>query len=754
MKELKSRSARFWSNLINFLSGLIIGFTVCSQLTTFRHHWRESHFCSSNNNQLDVSQQFEDKNAILSQLIAEIQKNNADKNLVLIGVMTAQKYLDSRALAIYKSWAQDLKGRVIFFSSSSSRYDLNKATNFNHILKLRSSYGLPLVSLPTVDDSYPPQKKSFLMFKFMSDHFIDKFEFFMRADDDVYVNAERLERFLRSVNSSKPQFIGQAGVGNKEEFGQLSLESNQNFCMGGPGVVMSQTTLRLFSQNIKYCLKHLYSTHEDVEIGRCVRLSVGIPCTWSYEMQNLFHHNSSHESSFKNGLIASKEMSRALTIHPIKSPPNMKRLHLFFKNDEHQKARHELNVLLRTLRTDFNWSQNMIQEYKRFSGLGQPIDFESLTKKYSSISWDFISHNIYSSTNINPKRHVESHIMRSLDTNIRDIMSSINSRSKQKGRIMEFKNLYYGYIRLNPLVGTEFILDLLLVYKRLKGRKLTLPVRRHTYAVQTFSQSKIREVMGSEWSRVVNIVVPLSGRVEAFKRFVDNFKQVLTEDKYLSLAVVLFPDTQSVENLSQVNAILNRMQDSGLAVKVAQMGGFFSRAAALQRGSAMFDPNDLLLFLDVDMQFSAQVIGRVRLNTIHRKQMYFPIVFSQYSPQFVPKESNQDLSETSGYWRQFGFGIVSLFNSDLQLIGGFNVSIHGWGMEDVNLYDRVIRSNLTIFRAIDPDLVHIYHDIHCNPSLSRVQYEMCLGTKLTSLGSVSQLALRLKTGSVVTPDLL
>ena len=82
---------------------------------------------------------------------------------------------------------------------------------------------LPLVALPDVDDAYPPQKKSFLMLKYMYDHFIDDFEWFMRADDDVFVRGDRLEEFLRSLNSSKPLFIGQAGMGNKEEFGMLSL---------------------------------------------------------------------------------------------------------------------------------------------------------------------------------------------------------------------------------------------------------------------------------------------------------------------------------------------------------------------------------------------------------------------------------------------------------------------------------------------------------------------------------------------------
>jgi len=215
---------------------------------------------------------------------------------------------------------------------------------------------------------------------------------------------------------------------------------------------------------------------------------------------------------------------------------------------------------------------------------------------------------------------------------------------------------------------------------------------------------------------------------------------VQTKDKYISLAVVLFPD--SAQSLNQTNAILNEVQKSGIDVRVGQLGGFFSRAAALQRGSAMFSKDSLLLFLDVDMHFTDEVIARVRLNTIQTKQIYFPIIFSQYSPQFSTQNNlnNRDIYEDRGYWRQFGFGILSIYNCDLQTVGGFNVSIHGWGMEDVNLYDRIIQSSFTIFRSIDHQLVHIYHDIHCDHSLTSIQYEMCLGTKLTSLGSVPQLA--------------
>lgn len=194
------------------------------------------------------------------------------ESLLFVGVMTANRYLATRAAAVHGTWAQRIPGRVVFYSSETS-------------VQPPGMDDLPLVRLPTVDDSYPPQKKSFLMLQHMWDNYGDAYEWFMRADDDVYVRPDRLAALLRSVDSRKPVFIGQAGRGNQEEFGLLSLEYDENFCMGGPGVIMSRETLSRVVPHIKHCLKNLFTTHEDVELGRCVQKYAGVSCTWSYEVR-------------------------------------------------------------------------------------------------------------------------------------------------------------------------------------------------------------------------------------------------------------------------------------------------------------------------------------------------------------------------------------------------------------------------------------------------------------------------------------
>ena len=68
----------------------------------------------------------------------------------------------------------------------------------------------------------------------------------------------------------------------------------------------------------------------------------------------------------------------------------------------------------------------------------------------------------------------------------------INENARQRGRTIDFKDILYGYSRLNPLHGADYVLDLLLVYRKHKGRKMTVPVRRHAYLQQTFSDIQFR----------------------------------------------------------------------------------------------------------------------------------------------------------------------------------------------------------------------------------------------------------------------
>ncbi len=78
--------------------------------------------------------------------------------------------------------------------------------------------------------------------------------------------------------------------------------------------------------------------------------------------------------------------------------------------------------------------------------------------------------------------------------------------------------------------------------------------------------------------------------------------------------------------------------------------------------------------------------------------------FSQYDPKIVypggpPEDSAFVFTKKSGFWRDYGFGITCIFKSDLLKTGGFDTSIQGWGLEDVDLFMKVVNSSLKVFRS-------------------------------------------------------
>lgn len=103
------------------------------------------------------------------------------------------------------------------------------------------------------------------------------------------------------------------------------------------------------------------------------------------------------------------------------------------------------------------------------------------------LEWEFISKNIYSHRDLNPRKRISTALKEGLNDVVREIMEVVNSYSKQRGRVIDFKEILYGYWRLDPVHGVDLILDMLLVYRKYRGHKMTVQVRRHSYVQQTFT---------------------------------------------------------------------------------------------------------------------------------------------------------------------------------------------------------------------------------------------------------------------------
>ena len=654
---------------------------------------------------------------------------------LVVGVMTAGPYLNNRACSVWRTWGQDVLqagGEIRFFVGEK--------------VQGGEWCGLPLVALEGVrDGDYPPQRKSFLMLAWLARHLGDRTRWILRSDDDVYVKVPQLLEFLAPLDHREPLYIGQAGRGRGVEEGKLGLGWHHNFCMGGPGVLLSSEALRLTAPLLPTCLASLVTQHEDVELGRCVTRATGQTCTWAYDMQTKFYHSTSAEeergSEVVPNTVAERTLDHAITIHPLKRRGNMEGLALRMAARKH---------------TAF---QTEVLKAKRLASLIQaedPVDLGSAAmSELATISgsWDLIlSHQLYSLGAGGAKRKVPAHLAEGVTRAVSHVLDVINKEASAKGRIIEFRDLFYAYVKYDPQHGITYILDLLLLYKRFKGSKMTVKVRRHVYLRQALLPAVLRVEEGDETTPpsipalvsgdgqlakskdnrpFVHLLVPIAGaaKLEVLARFLNNYeREVLQQLQPASLVMVVFAEAEDdpVERAVREGMESLEINYPGYSFDVVTLRAPFSRAVGLMAGVAERKDTDLLLLLDIDIKFTAAAFSTIRMFTKAGSSVFFPIVFSQFK-------------DNGGYWRDFGFGIVSVYKSDLLAVKGLNTNIAGWGKEDVDLYDRFLNSNLTVERAVAPELVHLYHPVSCSKDLASDQAGMCATSRASTFMSLPAL---------------
>ena len=118
-------------------------------------------------------------------------------------------------------------------------------------------------------------------------------------------------------------------MGTPSELGKIGLAPDENFCMGGPGIIIARETLARFTPHIKKCLKSFRSYHEDVELGRCVHKFANTSCTWSYEMQHILYNHPNKTTGYMAANLVSTDILRAASLHSIKDTRVFTRLHNF-----------------------------------------------------------------------------------------------------------------------------------------------------------------------------------------------------------------------------------------------------------------------------------------------------------------------------------------------------------------------------------------------------------------------------------------
>lgn len=352
---------------------------------------------------------------------------------------------------------------------------------------------------------------------------------------------------------------------------------------------------------------------------------------------------------------------------------------------------------------------------------------------------------------VNPglgKRVVEKPIgarRRDLNDVITYSVNILNEQRKNASKYFTVSDFIEGIYRTEPSSGTHYELYFRNLNAKESGRysKVVIlkPFGPLIPAINTTVRTK------ETW---INIILPLKGRLDSFEVFMRNFADVcIMIDKQIYLSIVYF----GLEGLDEVKNITKTIiHTHGYRyIRVINVNEEFNRGRGLQIGMEYWKGKDTLVFMcDVDVIFNSEFLERCRLNAEKQKKVYYPILFSLFNPKLVYSMENRTIpsikrqlviSKKTGFWRDFGYGMTCQYLSDFKAVKGFREGIVGWGGEDVFLYKKYVRSNMTVVRATDPGIFHLWHDKKCPINLSPDQYRGCIRSKSLSEASHAQLGI-------------
>ena len=315
----------------------------------------------------------------------------------------------------------------------------------------------------------------------------------------------------------------------------------------------------------------------------------------------------------------------------------------------------------------------------------------------------------------------------------------VNQGRGQKDRYI-FEKLDNGYHRVDPMRGSEFILDF--VFR--KSSNHNVRIKKRVGILRPFHET-IVPVDTPEILPTINFLTILSGLNSRLETFLNNYeKSVLIPGEDATLTIVLYdgPDASKVRSIVETYMVRYR----AAKIKIAETQGEFSRGVGLHKGMEQFESDDLVFIVDIDFDIATSFLQRCRLNTILGKQVYFPIFFKLYNPEFVNQyhhgNSSMRIARHTGHWAHYSYGMVCIFASDYLKAGGYDSSMKGWGEEDVDFMNRVLKKGLEIFRAPDPGLIHNWHRKVCDKVTvsNPVAYDHCLMSKGENLADRIELA--------------
>ena len=262
---------------LSFLIPFVLGIFIGTLITTFLILAVQS-IDEEPNLQGDIT----DAKAELSEeeieeYLPEISQKRAKSpsQLVSYNVLTSREAIKEGSFFIHQTWGSEkaINKHINYYVHPFAR---KEEADF------AASRKMSIVSLLKESDTHQGTGV-FEMWTDICHRKSEKYLWFVKTRDNVYLKKKNLESLLSVLNSSEPMLLGRQISPSGKTREDLGLREDESYCHEAC-YILSWKAMEKLCSNLESCQENARSTNEDVEIARCLKIHADINCTAATEV--------------------------------------------------------------------------------------------------------------------------------------------------------------------------------------------------------------------------------------------------------------------------------------------------------------------------------------------------------------------------------------------------------------------------------------------------------------------------------------